>query len=86
MEKAMMGISQQKKAMMKQRVMSSVSILLISPYFTIRIVPRAAIPTTTTDQPRISHLKKSDNENSFKKKKFQTTKVRERRRSLKFGI
>jgi hypothetical protein len=76
MIKAMMGISQQKKAMMKQRVMSSVSILLISPYLTIRIVPRAAIPTTTMDHPRISHLKKSDNENPFNNKKFQTTKLR----------
>jgi hypothetical protein len=68
MMKATMGMSQQKKAMMKQRVMSSVSILLISPYLTIRIVPRAAIPTTTTDHPRISHLKKSDNENPFSNK------------------
>jgi hypothetical protein len=72
MEKAMMGISQQKKAMMKQRVMSSVSILLISPYLTIRIVPRAAIPTTTIDHPRISHLKKSDNETPFNNKRFLT--------------
>jgi hypothetical protein len=76
MMKATMGMSQQKKAMMKQRVMSSVSILLISPYLTIRIVPRAAIPTTTIDHPRISHLKKSDNENPFNKKKSQTTKLR----------
>jgi hypothetical protein len=72
MMKAMMGMSQQKKAMMKQRVMSSVSILLISPYLTIRIVPRAAIPTTTIDHPRINHLKKSDNEYPFNNKKFLT--------------
>ena len=55
-----MGMSQQKKAMIKQREMSSVSILLISPYFTMRMRPSAAIPTTTMDQPRMSHLKKSD--------------------------
>lgn len=55
-----MGISQEKKAMIKQSEMSSTSISLISPYFTMRIKPRAAIPTTTMDQPRISHLKKSD--------------------------
>jgi hypothetical protein len=70
MMKATMGMSQQKKAMMKQRVMSSVSILLISPYLTIRIVPRAAIPTTTIDHPRISHLKISDNGIPFAKKKI----------------
>ena len=60
--KAMMGISQEKKAMIKQREMSSISISLISPYFTMRIRPRVAIPTTTMDQPRISHFKKSDKE------------------------
>ncbi len=60
MEKAMIGISQQKKAMIKQRLTSSVSIFLISPYFTTKTVPRAAMPTTTIDQPMISHLKKSD--------------------------
>lgn len=53
-------MSQQKKAIIKQRVTSSVSIFLISPYFTIRIKPRAAIPTTTMDHPIINHLKKSD--------------------------
>jgi len=62
MEKAMMGMSQQKKAMIKQRVISSVSMFLISPYFTMRTAPRAAIPTTTIDQPRMSHLKKSAKE------------------------
>ena len=62
MEKATTGISQQKKAMMKQRVMSSVSIFLISPYLIMRIPPIPAIPTTTIDQPNISHLKKSDND------------------------
>jgi len=59
-EKAMIGINQQKKAMMKQRLTSSVSIFFTSPYLIIRIAPRAAIPTTTIDQPTISHLKKSD--------------------------
>lgn len=59
-EKAIMGISQQKKAIIKQRLTSSVSILFTSPYFTISRYPRAAIPTTTIDQPTISHLKKSD--------------------------
>jgi hypothetical protein len=59
MEKAMIGMSQQKKAMIKQRLTSSVSIFLISPYFTTKTVPRAAMPTTTIDQPIISHLKKS---------------------------
>jgi hypothetical protein len=59
-EKAMIGISQQKNAMIKQSVMSSVSIFLISAYFTTKIVPRAAIPTTTMDHPMINHLKKSD--------------------------
>jgi hypothetical protein len=58
-EKAMIGINQQKKAMMKQRLTSSVSIFFTSPYFIIRIAPRAAIPTTTIDQPTINHLKKS---------------------------
>jgi len=56
----MMGMSQQKKAIIKQRLTSSVSIFLISPYFTTNTVPRAAMPTTTIDQPMISHLKKSD--------------------------
>jgi hypothetical protein len=56
MEKAMIGMSQQKKAMIKQREISSVSIFLISPYFTMRRVPRAAIPRTTMDQPIMSHL------------------------------
>jgi hypothetical protein len=60
MEKAIMGISQQKKAMIKQRVISSTSIFFISPYLRIRIAPRAAIPTTTSDHPTINHLKKSD--------------------------
>jgi hypothetical protein len=60
MEKAMIGMSQQKKAIIKQRLTSSVSIFLISPYFTTKTVPRAATPTTTIDQPMISHLKKSD--------------------------
>ena len=55
-----MGISQQKNTMMKQRLTSSVSIFFTSPYLTTRISPRAAIPTTTIDQPMISHLKKSD--------------------------
>jgi len=61
MEKAMMGINQQKKAIIKHKLTSSVSIFFTSPYFTTRINPRPAIPTTTTDQPKISHLKKSDN-------------------------
>ncbi len=56
----MIGMSQQKKVMMKQRVTSSVSILFTSPYLTMRIIPRAAIPTKTIDQPTMSHLKKSD--------------------------
>ena len=60
MEKAIIGINQQKKAIMKQRLTSSVSIFFTSPYLTMRIVPSAAIPTTTIDQPTISHLKKSD--------------------------
>ena len=59
-EKAMIGINQQKKAMMKQRLTSSVSILFTSPYLIIITAPSAAIPTTTIDQPTISHLKKSD--------------------------
>jgi hypothetical protein len=58
-EKAMIGINQQKKAMMKQRLTSSVSILFISPYLITKIAPRAAIPTTTIDYPTISHFKKS---------------------------
>jgi len=57
-----MGMSQQKKAMIKQRLTSSVSIFLTSPYLIIRTVPRAAMPTTTIDQPTINHLKKSDTE------------------------
>jgi hypothetical protein len=56
----MIGINQQKKAMMKQRLTSSVSIFFTSPYLTIKIIPRAEIPTTTIDQPTINHLKKSD--------------------------
>jgi len=60
MEKAMIGMSQQKKAIIKQRLTSSVSIFFISPYFTTKTVPRAAMPTTTIDQPMINHLKKSD--------------------------
>jgi hypothetical protein len=56
----MIGINQQKKAMMKQRLTSSVSIFFTSPYLTISTIPRAAIPTTTIDQPTMSHLKKSD--------------------------
>ena len=64
-EKAMMGINQQKKAMMKQRLTSSVSIFFTSPYLIIRIAPSAAMPTTTIDQPTINHLKKSDKNNPF---------------------
>jgi hypothetical protein len=60
MVKAMIGMSQQKKAMIKHRLTSSVSIFLISPYLIIKIVPKAAIPTTTIDQPTINHLKNSD--------------------------
>jgi hypothetical protein len=59
-EKAMIGINQQKKAIMKQRLTSSVSIFFTSPYLTIRNAPRAAMPTTTIDQPTINHMKKSD--------------------------
>jgi hypothetical protein len=58
--KAIMGISQQKKAIIKQRLTSSVSIFFTSPYRITKTVPRAAIPTTTIDQPTINHLKKSD--------------------------
>jgi hypothetical protein len=58
--KAIIGISQQKKAIIRQRLTSSVSIFFTSPYLIIKIVPRAAIPTTTIDQPTINHLKKSD--------------------------
>jgi hypothetical protein len=58
--KAIMGINQQKKAIIKQRLTSSVSIFFTSPYLIIKIVPRAAIPTTTIDHPTINHLKKSD--------------------------
>jgi hypothetical protein len=61
-EKAIIGMSQQKKAMTKQRLTSSVSIFFNSPYFKMRIAPRAPIPTTTMDQPMISHLKNSDNQ------------------------
>jgi len=60
MENAIMGINQQKKAIMKQRLTSSVSIFFTSPYLMIKTAPRAAIPTTTIDQPTINHLKKSD--------------------------
>ncbi len=60
MVNAMIGMSQQKKAIIKQRLTSSVSIFFISPYLTIRIVPRAEIPTITIDQPTINHLKNSD--------------------------
>jgi hypothetical protein len=59
-EKAIMGINQQKKAIIKQRLTSSVSIFFISPYLITNIVPRAAMPTTTIDQPKINHLKNSD--------------------------
>ena len=59
----MIGMSQQKNAMIKQRLTSSVSIFLTSPYLMIKTVPRAAMPTTTIDQPTISHLKKSDKTN-----------------------
>jgi len=58
--KAIMGINQQKNAIIKQRLTSSVSIFFISPYLITKIVPRAAIPTTTIDQPTINHLKNSD--------------------------
>ena len=34
--------------------------LLHFSYLTIKINPRAAIPTTTIDQPTMSHLKNSD--------------------------
>ncbi len=60
-EKAMIGINQQKKVIMKQRLTSSVSIFFTSPYLMTRIAPRAPMPTTTIDQPMINHLKKSDN-------------------------
>ena len=59
MENAMMGINQQKKAIIKQRLTSSVSIFFTSPYLMIKTAPRAAIPTTTIDHPIINHLKKS---------------------------
>lgn len=62
MLKAMIGISQQKKAMMKHRLTSSVSIFFTAAYLTIKIVPSAAIPTTTMDQPTINHMKNSDKE------------------------
>ncbi len=60
--KATIGINQQKKAMMKQRLTSSVSIFFTSPYLTIKIIPRAAIPTKTIDQPTMSQIKNSDKE------------------------
>jgi hypothetical protein len=59
-EKATIGINQQKKVIIKQRLTSSVSIFFTSPYLIIMTAPSAAIPTTTIDQPTISHLKKSD--------------------------
>jgi hypothetical protein len=37
----------------------------------MRIVPRAAMPTTIIDQPRINHLKNSD-KNYLKKRKKGT--------------
>ena len=58
--KAIIGISQQKKAIIKQRLTSSVSIFFTSPYLITKIIPRAAIPTTTIDQPTINHMKNSD--------------------------
>jgi hypothetical protein len=61
----MIGISQQKKAIIKHKLTSSVSIFFTSPYLIIRIAPRAAIPTTTSDQPTINHLKKSDKKNPY---------------------
>jgi hypothetical protein len=63
--KAIMGINQQKKVIIKQRVTSSVSILFTSPYLTTKTIPRAPIPTMTIDQPIISHLKNSDNETPY---------------------
>jgi hypothetical protein len=66
-----MGMSQQKKAMMKQRLTSSVSIFLTSPYLIIRTAPRAAIPTTTIDHPTINHLKKSDKRNPHHNEDFK---------------
>jgi len=66
--KAIIGMSQQKKAMMKHRLTSSVSIFFTSPNLTIRTIPRAAIPTTTIDQPTMSHLKKSDKTTPYSKK------------------
>ena len=56
----MIGINQQKKVMIKQRLMSSVSIFFTSPNLTIKTMQRAAMPTTTMDHPKINHLKKSD--------------------------
>jgi len=68
----MIGINQQKKAMMKHRLTSSVSIFFTSPYLTIRIIPRAAMPTTTIDHPTINHLKKSDKKDpGFEKQNFK---------------
>lgn len=61
----MMGINQQKNVIIKQRLTSSVSIFFISPYLTIKMRPREAIPMTTKDQPKINHLKKSDTETSI---------------------
>ncbi len=66
-----MGINQQKNAMIKQRLTSSVSIFLTSPYLTTKIIPRAAIPTTTIDHPTINHLKKSDKRSPFLQAKFR---------------
>lgn len=60
----MIGINQQKKAIIKHKVTSSVSIFFISPYLTIKVNPNAEIPTTTIDQPIINHLKKSDKQPS----------------------
>lgn len=68
MEKAIMGINQQKKTIIKHKLTSSTSIFFISPYLTIKIYPNAEIPTTTIDQPIINHLKKSDNQTPKKGK------------------
>jgi len=73
--KAMIGMSQQKKAMIKQRLTSSVSIFLTSPYLTIKIVPRAPIPTTTIDQPTINHMKNSDKRAPQYGKKISNVKI-----------
>lgn len=76
MVKAIIGINQQKKVMMKQRLTSSVSIFFISPYLVIRRYPRAAIPTTTIDQPTINHMKKSDKETPLSKKNLKQEALR----------